>query len=107
MRIGVPSEVKNNEFRVAITPSGVHDLTAAGHEVLIQSGAGLGSSITDEDYRNRERWDEYVDAVDQMVLRTTADRAPWHVIAANDKLYARVATLKAVNKGLKRVLRDS
>ena len=63
--------------------------------------------ITDEDYRNRERWDEYVDAVDQMVLRTTADRAPWHVIAANDKLYARVATLKAVNKGLKRVLRDS
>jgi len=52
MRIGVPSEVKNNEFRVAITPSGVHDLTAAGHEVLIQSGAGLGSSITDEDYRS-------------------------------------------------------
>ncbi|QNO38546.1 alanine dehydrogenase [Protaetiibacter sp. SSC-01] len=50
MRIGVPSEIKNNEFRVAITPAGVHDLTAAGHEVLIQSGAGLGSSITDDDY---------------------------------------------------------
>ncbi len=52
MRIGVPSEIKNNEFRVAITPAGVHDLTAAGHEVLIQSGAGLGSSITDDDYRS-------------------------------------------------------
>ncbi len=52
MRVGVPSEIKNNEFRVAITPAGVHDLTAAGHEVLIQSGAGLGSSITDEDYRS-------------------------------------------------------
>ncbi|TPX00930.1 alanine dehydrogenase, partial [Schumannella luteola] len=38
------------EFRVAITPSGVHDLTTAGHDVLIQSGAGLGSSITDDDY---------------------------------------------------------
>src|SRR5690606_25956707 len=51
MRVGVPSEIKNNEFRVAITPSGVHELSAAGHEVLVQSGAGLGSSITDEDYR--------------------------------------------------------
>lgn len=50
MRVGVPSEVKNNEFRVAITPAGVHDLTAAGHEVLVQTGAGLGSSITDEQY---------------------------------------------------------
>lgn len=51
MRVGVPSEIKDNEFRVAITPAGVHDLTAAGHEVLVQSGAGLGSSITDDDYR--------------------------------------------------------
>ncbi|TQO19022.1 L-alanine dehydrogenase [Rhodoglobus vestalii] len=50
MRITVPTEVKNNEFRVAITPSGVHDLVAHGHEVLVQSGAGLGSSITDEQY---------------------------------------------------------
>lgn len=47
----MPAEVKNNEFRVAITPSGVHDLAAAGHEVLIEAGAGLGSSITDDDYR--------------------------------------------------------
>jgi alanine dehydrogenase len=48
MRIGVPTEVKNNEYRVAITPSGVHDLTAHGHSVHIQAGAGLGSSIPDE-----------------------------------------------------------
>ncbi|MFT4029088.1 MAG: alanine dehydrogenase [Protaetiibacter sp.] len=52
MRVGVPSEVKNNEFRVAITPSGVHELSRNGHEVLIQAGAGLGSSITDDDYRS-------------------------------------------------------
>ncbi|MEN9620660.1 MAG: alanine dehydrogenase [Actinomycetota bacterium] len=51
MRIAVPAEVKNNEYRVAITPAGVHDLVANGHEVLVQAGAGLGSSITDEEYR--------------------------------------------------------
>lgn len=50
MRIAVPAEVKNNEFRVAITPAGVHDLTAHGHEVLIQTGAGIGSSISDDEY---------------------------------------------------------
>ena len=61
--------------------------------------------ITDEDYRNREKWDDYVTAVDQMVLRTTADDARWHVIPANDKYFARIATLKAINKGLSRRLR--
>jgi alanine dehydrogenase len=50
MKIAVPAEIKNNEFRVAITPAGVHELVAAGHEVFIQSGAGKGSSISDEDY---------------------------------------------------------
>ena len=50
MRVAVPSEIKNNEFRVAITPAGVHDLVSHGHEVLVQTGAGLGSSITDDEY---------------------------------------------------------
>lgn len=50
MRVAVPREIKNNEFRVAITPSGVHDLVANGHEVLVETGAGLGSSITDAAY---------------------------------------------------------
>jgi alanine dehydrogenase len=50
MKVGVPAEVKNNEFRVAITPAGVHDLTSHGHEVSVQSGAGLGSSIPDAAY---------------------------------------------------------
>jgi alanine dehydrogenase len=52
MRVSVPSEVKNNEFRVAITPAGVHELVVAGHEVFVQSGAGLGSSITDAEYQS-------------------------------------------------------
>ncbi|MEL4356498.1 MULTISPECIES: alanine dehydrogenase [unclassified Luteococcus] len=50
MRIAVPTEVKNNEFRVGITPVGVHELVKHGHEVFIQKGAGLGSSIPDEEY---------------------------------------------------------
>ncbi|AEV87217.1 alanine dehydrogenase [Actinoplanes sp. SE50] len=51
VKIGIPSEVKNNEFRVAITPAGVFEFARAGHQVFVQSAAGLGSSITDADYR--------------------------------------------------------
>lgn len=50
MRIGVPKEVKNREFRVAITPAGVQALVDAGHEVVIQESAGVGSGFTDEEY---------------------------------------------------------
>ncbi|MFI7638742.1 alanine dehydrogenase [Nonomuraea sp. NPDC049400] len=50
MKIGVPAEVKNHEYRVAATPAGVHELVGNGHDVLVQRGAGLGSSITDEEY---------------------------------------------------------
>ena len=47
MRIGVPTEIKADEYRVAITPAGVRELTSHGHEVLVQSGAGDGSSLSD------------------------------------------------------------
>ncbi|MBD2895350.1 Alanine dehydrogenase [Actinomadura sp. RB99] len=50
MKIGVPQEIKNHEYRVAITPAGVHELTRHGHEVYVERGAGLGSAIPDEDY---------------------------------------------------------
>ncbi|MGB3764060.1 MAG: alanine dehydrogenase [Ornithinimicrobium sp.] len=50
MRIGVPTEVKNHEYRVAITPAGVNELVQHGHSVLVQEGAGLGSSIEDAEY---------------------------------------------------------
>lgn len=50
MLVGIPTEIKNNENRVAITPAGVHELTRRGHDVLIESGAGLGSGITDAAY---------------------------------------------------------
>jgi alanine dehydrogenase len=50
MKIGVPAEVKNHEYRVAATPAGVHELVRNGHDVTVQRGAGLGSHITDEEY---------------------------------------------------------
>ncbi|MHB1469344.1 MAG: alanine dehydrogenase [Solirubrobacteraceae bacterium] len=50
MKVGVPTEVKPDEYRVAITPAGVRELVGHGHEVLIQSGAGLGSALDDDSY---------------------------------------------------------
>ena len=50
MRVGVPTEIKQDEYRVAITPAGVRELSDAGHEVVIQAGAGEGSAISDADY---------------------------------------------------------
>jgi alanine dehydrogenase len=50
VRIGVPTEIKPDEYRVAITPAGVRELSAGGHEVLVQAGAGEGSAISDEQF---------------------------------------------------------
>ena len=50
MKVGVPAEIKVDEYRVAITPSGVRELTAHGHSVVIEKGAGEGSAITDAEY---------------------------------------------------------
>lgn len=52
MIIGVPKEVKKDEHRVSIPPNGVHQLVAHGHQVLVETNAGIGSSFTDEEYRN-------------------------------------------------------
>lgn len=56
--------------------------------------------ITEDDWRNRERWDDYAQAVDQMILRTSSDAAPWYVIPANDKYWARVEVLERLTEGL-------
>jgi alanine dehydrogenase len=50
VKVGIPREVKNNEYRVAITPAGVHELVRHGHAVHVEQGAGLGSSIPDAEY---------------------------------------------------------
>jgi alanine dehydrogenase len=50
MRVGVPKELKDNEYRVALTPAGVRELVVHGHEVIIERSAGVGSSISDQDF---------------------------------------------------------
>jgi polyphosphate kinase 2 (PPK2 family) len=52
--------------------------------------------ITEEDWRNREKWDLYADAVDDMLARTSTDAAPWTVVESNDKGFARVKALKTI-----------
>lgn len=52
MIIGVPKEIKNNEYRVSITPGGVNELVKIGHKVIIEKSAGVGSGISDEEYKN-------------------------------------------------------
>ena len=50
MKIGVPTEIKQDEYRVALTPAGTRELVDAGHEVFVQTGAGEGSAILDDAY---------------------------------------------------------
>ena len=57
MLVGVPKEIKTDEYRVAMIPVGVEELTRAGHKVLIQSGAGQGSGISDDQTRKRGQRD--------------------------------------------------
>lgn len=56
--------------------------------------------ITDEDWRNREKWDEYENAVNEMVKRTSTEFAPWTIVEGNDKKYARIKALKTICKRL-------
>ncbi len=63
MIIGVPKEIKDNEYRVALTPFGAEALVRGGHRVLIQAGAGEGSGFSDEEYR-RAGAQVVVDAAD-------------------------------------------
>ena len=61
--------------------------------------------ITEEDWRNREKWDDYVKAVDEMILRTSTSHAPWVIVEGNDKLYARVKVLETVIEAIEEKLK--
>ena len=61
--------------------------------------------ITDEDWRNREKWDAYEDAVNEMLAKTSTEFAPWHVLESNDKKYARIKALKIVVEELEKALK--
>ena len=62
--------------------------------------------ITDEDWRNREKWDEYEEAVNEMLIRTSTTYAPWIVVEGNDKRYARVKVLQTVVDALEKKIKE-
>ena len=61
--------------------------------------------ITDDDWRNRSKWGQYREAVDEMLFRTSTTYAPWTIIESNCKWFARVKVLKTVEENIERVLR--
>ena len=62
--------------------------------------------LTEEDWRNREKWPLYEEAVDDMLEKTSTENAPWHIIESNDKKYARIKTLKLTVKALEKACRE-
>ena len=67
MIIGIPKELKNNEFRVSASPSGVHAYTASGHKVLVEKDAGIGSGITNAEYEKAGA--QIIDSADEIWQR--------------------------------------
>ena len=61
--------------------------------------------ITDEDWRNREKWDQYEQAVDEMLVRTSTSYAPWIIVEGNNKYYARIKVLETVVKAMEERLK--
>ncbi|MBQ9664771.1 MAG: phosphate--AMP phosphotransferase [Oscillospiraceae bacterium] len=63
--------------------------------------------LTEEDWRNREKWPQYEEAIDEMLQKTSTENAPWYIIESNDKKYARIKTLKIVIKALEKACGES
>lgn len=62
--------------------------------------------ITDEDWRNRDKWDDYEVAIDEMIQKTSTKLAPWHIVESNDKLYARLKVLEIVKEALEKAIKE-
>ena len=69
-----------------------------------QNNPARNWKITDEDWRNREKWDQYEDAVNEMIQKTSTTYAPWHILESVDKRYARIKALKIVIEELEKAL---
>ncbi len=63
--------------------------------------------ITDEDWRNREKWDTYETVVDEMIMKTSTETAPWHIIEANNKLFARIKVMNIIIDKLSEYIKES
>ncbi len=62
--------------------------------------------LTEEDWRNREKWPQYEQAVDEMLQKTGTENAPWFIIESNDKKYARIKTLRIVVDALEKAVEE-
>ena len=60
--------------------------------------------ITEEDWRNREKWPQYEQAVNEMLQKTSTEYAPWYIIESNDKLYARIKVLRIVAEAMEKAV---
>ena len=69
-------------------------------------GSGKTVKITDEDWRNREKWDAYEQAVNEMLVRTSTTYAPWTIVEGNSKYYARVKVLETVVEAMEEKIRE-
>ena len=92
MIVGVPSEIKQDEYRVALLPVGVEELTAAGHRVLVQKGAGLGSGIADSLYVENgaeivDTADEVFNTADLVVKVKEPQPSEWPMLRAGQMLF--------------------
>ena len=102
-----------NSFEKAMTDSGIIIIKFWMHiskdrqyeRFMARSENSLKQwKLTDEDWRNREKWDEYYDAVNEMVEKTSTKDAPWVIVESNDKYYSRIKILKTVIKRIKKEL---
>ena len=73
---------------------------------LRQSTPAKQWKITDEDWRNRDKWDQYEEVVDEMLEKTSTQYAPWHIISSNDKKYARIQTLTIIVAALEKACKE-
>ena len=67
-----------------------------------QNTPGKQWKLTEEDWRNREKWPQYEEAIDEMLEKTSTKNAPWHIIESNDKKYARIKTLRLTISALEK-----
>ena len=67
-----------------------------------QNTPGKQWKLTEEDWRNREKWPQYEEAIDEMLEKTSTENAPWHIIESNDKKYARIKTLRLTISALEK-----
>lgn len=92
MIIGIPKEIKEGENRVSITPAGVHALTADGHTVLFEKGAGMGSGLSDDEYANEgaqtvDSGKEIYSRADMIVKVKEPLEAEWHMLQEGQTLF--------------------